>query len=182
MRREVLEPRLAERLQKQYFMERLPADLGELVEHVKKKTISTPGGREMIASIREGKMTLGQTDQDRGQSIVSPSGEEVKVMCGYDALGSALLRGEGLVKATCFHCGEQMEIQIRERKVVETSNPSILFWLGDGPKGIPICDHYNLFPDRKHLDSWLETNKEELGIALSLEDAVGFLKESSDGL
>lgn len=182
MRREVLEPRLAERLQKQYFMERLPADLGELVEHVKKKTRSTPGGREMIASIREGKMTLGQTNQDRGQSIVSPSGEEVKVMCGYDALGSALLRGEGLVKATCFHCGERMEIQIRDSKVVETSNPSILFWLGDGPRGIPICDHYNLFPDRKHLDSWLETNKEELGIALSLEDAVGFLKESSEGL
>ncbi len=75
-----------------------------------------------------------------------------------------------------------MEIQIRDSKVVETSNPSILFWLGDGPKGIPFCDHYNLFPDRNHLDSWLETNKEELGIALSLEDAVAFLKESSEGL
>lgn len=182
MKRAALEPRLAERLQKQYLMEKPPADLGELIEHTKNRTISTPGGREMIASLREGKITLGQTREDRGQSIVSPSGEEVNVMCGYDALGSALLRGVGLVKATCFHCGQKMEIEVMDSKVLKTSNPSILFWLGDGPKGIPVCDHYNLFPDRKHLDSWLETNNDELGIALSLEDAVDFLKESSEGL
>ena len=104
---------------------------------------ATPGGAEQVAPIREGKGTIGETDAERGQSIVVPDGREVKVMGGYDALATALLRGEGCVKATCFHRGEKMEIQIENGELVRASHPSILFWLGDGPKGIPVCDHYN---------------------------------------
>ncbi|MHA2069608.1 MAG: organomercurial lyase [Candidatus Thorarchaeota archaeon] len=172
MREITFEPKLAERLQKQYGMEKPPANLTELIKFAKAQVLATDGGREWVASIREGKVTLGETDVDRGQSIVSPVGSEVKVMCGYDSLGAALLRGEGLVKATCFHCGEKMEIEIGDNELVRASHPSIVFWIGDGPKGIPFCDHYNFFPNQKHLDGWLETNPEELGVVLSLNEAI----------
>ncbi len=182
MREVIFEPELAERLGKQYRMEKPPANLIELIEHVNAQVRARPGGAEQVAPIREGKVTIGETDAERGQSLVAPDGREVNVMCGYDALATALLRGEGLVKATCFHCGEKMEIQIKNGELVRASHPSILFWLGDGPKGIPVCDHYNFYPDREHLDGWLETNPEELGVSLSLDEAVEFLNLSSEGL
>ncbi len=178
----VFEPRLAERIQKQYKMKKPPVNLTHLIEHVKAQVLATPGAKEQISSIRTGTMTIGQTDSDRGQSIVAPDGREVKVMCGYDALSTALLRGEGLVKATCFHCGEKMEIQIEGGELVRSSHSTILFWLGDGPKGIEVCDHYNFFPDRKHLDGWLETNLEELGVSLPLKDIIEFMKFANEGL
>ncbi|MHA1934922.1 MAG: organomercurial lyase [Candidatus Thorarchaeota archaeon] len=182
MRNITFEPGLAKRIKKQYRMETPPTNLTELIEFAKAQVLATSGGREWVASIREGKVAIGETDTDRGHSIVSPDGREVKVMCGYDALGTTLLRGEGLVKATCFHCGEKMEIQIEDGKLVHASHPSILFWIGDGPKGIPFCDHYNFFPNQKHLDGWLETNPEELGVVLSLDEAMEFLKLSHEGL
>lgn len=182
MREITFEPRLAKRLQKQYRMEKPPANLTELIEFTKAQVLATPGGREQIASIREGKVTIGETDLDRGQSIVSSDGRELKVMCGYDSLATALLRGEGLVRATCFHCGEKMEIEIKDGELVRASHPSIRFWFGDGPKGISVCDHYNFFPDQEHLDGWLETNPEELGVALSLDEAIEFMELSHEGL
>jgi hypothetical protein len=129
MRNITFDPRLAERLQKQYGMKKPPANLTELIEFARAQVLATSGGREWVASIREGKVTIGETDVDRGQSIVSQDGREVKVMCGYDALGTSLIRGEGLVKSTCFHCGEKMEIQIENSEPVCTSHPSILFWI-----------------------------------------------------
>jgi hypothetical protein len=182
MREITFEPRLAKRLQKQYQMEKPPANLTELIKFAKAQVLATPGGREWVASIREGKAAIGETEEDRGHSIVSPDEREVNVMCGYDVLGTTLLRGEGLAKVTCFHCGEKMEILIEDGELVSTSHPSILFWIGDGPKGIPVCDHYNFFPDQNHLDGWLETNPEELGVALSLDEAIEFLELSHEGL
>ncbi|MFW9787844.1 MAG: organomercurial lyase [Candidatus Thorarchaeota archaeon] len=182
MRKIPFDPQLAKRLQKQYQMEKPPADLNELIDFARAQVIATDRGREWIASIRDGKMAIGETDADRGHSIVSQDGREVKVMCGYDALGTSLIRGEGLINATCFHCGEKMEIEIKGSELVRVSHPSILFWIGDGPKGIPICDHYNFFPGPKHLDGWLETNPEELGVALTLEEAIEFLTLSHEGL
>ncbi|MFX1485311.1 MAG: organomercurial lyase [Promethearchaeota archaeon] len=182
MREIIFEPQFAKRLQKQYKMDAPPANLTELIEFSKAQVLATNGGRELIASIRKGKVAIGQTDENRGQSIVSPDGHKVNVMCGYDALGTVLLRGEGVAKVSCFHCGEKMEIQIEGSKLVRVSHPSILFWIGDGPKGIPFCDHYNFFPDRKHLDEWLETNPEELGVALTIDEAIEFLNLSHEGL
>lgn len=182
MREVKLDPDLSKRLQKQYGMGKPPATLTELIKFARAQVLATAGGREWVASIRKGKVTIGETDIERGQSIVSPDGREIKVMCGYDSLGTALLRGEGLVKATCFHCGEKMEIEIEDSKLVRTSHPSIVFWIGDGPKGIPFCDHYNFFPDQKHLDGWLETNPEELGVVLSLDESIEFLNLSHEGL
>ena len=182
MRDITFEPGLAKRIQKQYRMEKPPVNLTELIEFAKAQVLATSGGREWVASIREGKVAIGETDTDRGHSIVSSDGREVKVMCGYDALRTTLLRGKGLVKATCFHCGEKMEIQIEDGELVRASHPSILFWIGDGLKGIPFCDHYNFFPNQKHIDGWLETNPEELGVVLSLDEAMEFLKLSHEGL
>ena len=74
----VFEPRLAERIQKQYKMKKPPVNLTHLIEHVRTQVLATPGAKEQITSIRTGKVTIGQTDSDRGQSIVAPDGREVR--------------------------------------------------------------------------------------------------------
>ena len=68
-----------------------------------------------------------------------------------------------------------MEVRIKDGGAVDVSPASTVFWLGDGPKGIPVCDHLNLFPDLEHLRGWLETNPDELGIPLGFVDAVRLL-------
>ncbi|MFW9814240.1 MAG: hypothetical protein ACFFF9_17385, partial [Candidatus Thorarchaeota archaeon] len=133
MREIEFEPELAIRIQKQYQMEKAPANLKELIEFARGQVLANPDGKKWVASVREGMIAIGETDTDRGQSVMSPDGHEVRVMCGYDAIGTALLRGEGLVKVSCFHCGEKMEIQIKDGELAHASHPSVLFWIGDGP-------------------------------------------------
>jgi len=55
-------------------------------------------------------------------------------MCGFDSLATALLRGHGLVRASCLHCGQRMEVRIEGAKVASASPPSTVFWLGEAPK------------------------------------------------
>ena len=101
-------------------------------------------------------------------------------MCGYDALMNALLRGAGVIKGTCVHCGEAMEFELLGDDITRQSTSDLTFWLGTGPIGAPgnpVCDHLHLFPDRMHLDGWLEANPRELGVALRLEEAIAFFKD-----
>lgn len=104
-----------------------------------------------------------------------PDGRKVNVMCGFDSMVTALLIGDGTVRASCKHCGERMDMTISGSQLAGAHSPSILWWLGDGPKGVHICDHTNFFPDMAHLTSWLEENPEELGVPIPLEEAVEFI-------
>jgi hypothetical protein len=173
----MFDPRLSKRLQATYKLERPPTTLTEFVELGRALIQASPDLQEYIGHIKSGDVIVGETEEDRGQSIVFPNGREVRVMCGYDALTTLLLRGQGVFNASCLHCGAKMEVKIDNGKVFSASSPTIVYWFGDGPKGIPICDHLNLFPDLDHLLSWLETNPEELGVPLLLHDAADLLQE-----
>ncbi len=138
----------------------------------------TPDWGDFVERVRAGDAIMGECDLDRGQAVVLEEDREVGVMCGYDALFTVLARGQGGVLASCLHCGERMEARIADGGLASVSSPSIVFWLGDGPRGIPVCDHLNLFPDLEHLKAWLETNPEELGVPLPLGEAVRFIREA----
>lgn len=170
-----LDPECAERLQHTYGLERPPSTVGEYAELARRRIASSPELLAFLRQVREGAAAIGETEADRGQRVQTEDGSETGVMCGYDALATALLRGGGTVRASCFHCGERMEATLRDGALVDASPSSIVFWLGDGPKGIPVCDHLNLFPNEDHLDAWLATNPEELGAALSLPEAVALI-------
>ncbi len=178
----ILDPRLSERLKETYNLQRTPTTVADFVELGRTMIKATPELRQFLMSVRAGKAVVGQTEADRGQSFITPEGREARVMCGYDSLSTALLRGEGIVRASCFHCKEKMEIEIKGGKIASASSPSIVFWFGDGPKGIPVCDHLNLFPDRDHLAAWLRMNPEELGVAFTLDEAVEFIGGYLEGL
>jgi hypothetical protein len=173
----LFDPRLSKRLKETYKLEKLPTTLTEFVELGRGLVQTTPKLQEYIKRVKSGEVVVGETNANRGQSIVLPDGREVRVMCGYDALTTLLLRGQGSFRASCLHCGEKMDVKIENSKIVNASSSTIVYWFGDGPKGIPICDHLNLFPDLEHLLAWLETNPKELGVPLSLHDAADLLKK-----
>ncbi len=81
------------------------------------------------------------------------------------------------MRASCRHYGERIDMTISDNQLTRASSPSILWWFGDGPKGVHICDHTNFFPDLDHLSSWLEDNPEELGVPIPLEEAAEFIAE-----
>ena len=108
----------------------------------------------------------------------------MNVMCGYDALETAVLRGRGLIDAACPHCGERMEIRVEESRIAKASPPSTVFWFGAPPRdapGNPVCDHLHLFPTREHLAAWLRTQRDELGVEMPVTEAVQFLRNMSSG-
>lgn len=128
--------------------------------------------------MREGRVVMGETTADRGYSVTVPERGEVNVMCGYDAVITALVRGEGRAKGACPHCGEAMEIRIEDRGLASASPESIVFWFGTGPSdgaGHPVCDHLHLFPSGEHLEAWLGARPDELGFRIPLEELVGWV-------
>jgi hypothetical protein len=164
------------RLKKTFELSKVPKTVQEFADLGYKIVDASDEMKEYIKQIQEGKIVIGETDAKRGQTFVAANGKKANVMCGYDMLATSLIRGEGGIRATCFHCGKKMEINVKDKKITSSSSPSIVYWLGDGPKGIPICDHQNFFPDKKHLDAWLRTNPKELGVALTVDQAVDLIK------
>lgn len=165
-----LDPRLAGRLQKAWRLSRPPRSLGDFIG-LFRESDRFQRYRDLV---KEGR-AIGETSTRRGQSIVYPDGREANVMCGFDSMVTALLVGEGTVRASCRHCGERMEMAVSDSRLGGASSSSILWWFGDGPKGVHICDHTNFFPDLDHLSSWLEDNPEELGVPIPLEEAADFI-------
>ncbi len=43
--------------------------------------------------------------------------------------------------------------------------------------GNPVCDHVHLLPDREHLDGWLEANPDEMGVSMSVEEAIALFSD-----
>jgi hypothetical protein len=165
-----LDPRLTGRLQQVWQLSRPPRSLDDFID-LFRKSDRFQRYRDIV---KEGR-AIGETSAQRGQSIVYPDGREANVMCGFDSMVTALLISEGTVKASCMHCGARMDIVISGSQLMGASMPSIIWWFGDGPRGVHICDHTNFFPDLDHLSSWLKANSEELGVPIPLEEAVDFI-------
>jgi hypothetical protein len=145
------------------------------------QVMRNPEGPKYIEAVRSGKVVVGETGEEHGYSI-DKEGHRVNVSCAYDALHTAVIRGTGLIKAACPHCGEIMEVRIEGIRVVSSSPQSIVYWLGAPPEdapGNPVCDHLHLFPTREHLKAWLETQRDELGVEMTVEEAVDFYAQAS---
>jgi len=169
----IIDPELSERLKEAYSLERTPNSVSDFSSLWKENLSKNLSARNFIEEVREGRRAIGETSSDRGYSMVNDTDSE-KVMCGLDTLATAYLRKYGDIAAICPHCGMGMAIRIKDRRIVSHFPKGIVFWLGAGPIGAPgnpRCDHLHLFPSPKHLEAWLRSKPDELGISLSLEEA-----------
>ena len=174
-RKDPVNPELARRLKDVYALPREPTSMEDYYALVHEKSEGNPQTKAYIQKMREGQVIMGETPADRGYSVAIPERGKVNVMCGYDAVITAVVRGEGQARGACPHCGEAMDIRIEDGQLAHASPEAIVFWLGTGPPGgpgHPVCDHLHLFPSHDHLEAWLEEQPDELGFEVPLDDLV----------
>ncbi len=176
-----LDPRFAERLREIYKLDQSPRTVDEFGLSLAQRTTTHPQLRDLFKLIKAGKAAIGECGEKHGYSMTLKDGRRVEVMCAYDALMTSVLQGTGDVHAACPHCGDDMLVLIEGTLVSKASLPSIMFWLGAGlgdAPGNPICDHLHLFPDTQHLNAWISSRRDELGVGIPLTDTVQFLARS----
>jgi hypothetical protein len=159
-----MNPELARRLKSVYGLPREPTSVEDYYALVEARSRENPQTEAYIQKMRDGEVVMGETTADRGYSVAIPERGKVNVMCGYDAVITAVVRGEGRAQGRCPHCG-----------VARAIPDSIVFWLGTGPPGgpgHPVCDHLHLFPSPAHLRAWLTEQPGELGVEVTLADLV----------
>ncbi|MEE9268582.1 MAG: organomercurial lyase [Thermoplasmata archaeon] len=178
---QTINPELARRLRQVYSLPRDPASMEDYYVLVQAGTKENPQAEAYLEKMRKGQVVMGETEADRGYSVSIPEREKVNVMCGYDAVVTAVLREEGQAQGACPHCGETMDIRIQDGQLARAEPDSIVFWLGTGPPGgpgHPVCDHLHLFPSHDHLQAWLADQPDELGFEIPLADLVHQLTQA----
>ncbi|AEB12749.1 alkylmercury lyase [Marinithermus hydrothermalis] len=174
-----LDPEFAARLHRIYRLARpptTPADFGALL---RERNRTDPARRAFFEQVQAGHAVIGACTQARGYRLDLPDGATIQVMCAYDALMTALLRGRGEVRAECPHCGAPTHLVIEAHALTRATPDTAVFWWGSGPQdapGNPICDHLHLFPSPEHLEAWLESRPDERGVALPIREAVAWLR------
>ena len=107
-----LDLELGKRLERVYKLSRRPETLVELQALFREKR-NNPAVEVYLERVRSGAGVIGASSGPTPYRNVLAEGD-VDVMCGYDALMNALLRGAGVVQASCVHCGEAMEFDLRD--------------------------------------------------------------------
>ncbi|MFQ5919528.1 MAG: organomercurial lyase [Thermoplasmata archaeon] len=175
-----INPELARRLAQVYHLPREPTSMEDYYALVRTTREKNPQMEAYMEKMRKGQVIMGETPADRGYSVSIPEREGVNVMCGYDAVVTAILREEGSAEGACPHCGKAMSVRVKGGQLEHVDPDSIVFWLGTGPPGgpgHPVCDHLHLFPDRSHLRAWVADQPDELGFEIPLADLVDRIKE-----
>ncbi|MFQ5987154.1 MAG: organomercurial lyase [Thermoplasmata archaeon] len=172
---EALTLELGRRLKRVYGLPREPTSIEDYYALVEEGSQANPQMEAYLQKMRKGQVVMGETAADRGYAVTIPERGKVNVMCGYDAVLTAVVRGEGRAEGACPHCGEAMDVRVEGGNLAHASPDSIVFWLGTGPPGgpgHPVCDHLHLFPSREHLLAWVEGQPDELGFEVPLATLV----------
>ncbi len=178
---QAINPELAKRLAQVYQLPREPTSMKDYYALVRGGNEENPQMEAYLEKMRKGQVIMGETPASRGYSVSIPEREKVNVMCGYDAVVTAVLREDGRAEGACPHCGEAMAIHIKEGRLERVDPDSIVFWLGTGPPGgpgHPVCDHLHLFPSPDHLRAWVADQPDELGFEIPLADLVDQLRQA----
>jgi hypothetical protein len=170
---------LGDRLRGIYGLERRPSNPDEFFRLLKAESGKHVGTREFLDRVRSGKAVIGRSDIPTKDWIFLDGSEKAFTFCSYDILMTAVLRGNSEIGSSCPHCGETMTVRIRRGKLAGFTPKEMTFLWGAGPQGDPgnpMCDHLHLFPNKKHVDAWIESKEGEMGFSFKLQEAIQRLK------
>ncbi len=163
-----------------YGLERKPQNPDDFFRLLKTESARHAGTVEFLNRVRSRKAVMGRSDVTTKDWIAMDGQGKVYTRCSYDTLMTAILRADSQVGSSCPHCGEPMTIRIRKGKLEDFSPKGLVFLWGTGPEGSPgnpMCDHLHLFPEKGHMNAWIESKVGELGFSFNLQEAVQRLKE-----
>ncbi len=171
---------LSDRLRRVYGLERRPKNPEDFFRLLRAESAKHPGTREFLERLRSGKAVIGRSNTPTKDWIVMDRAGKVFTFCSYDTLMTAVLQRDAEIGSSCPHCGETLLVRIHGDKLKDFSPKGMMFLWGTGPEGSPgnpMCDHLHLFPNREHMNAWIESKEGEMGFSFKLRDAVQRLRE-----
>lgn len=156
-------------------------EYGALLQARVKKNLEEPDLRAYFREIFEGKKIFGHVNYETRHKVRLSSEREVYVACALDALVEGFFQPIRIDSA-CFHCGEPVQIKMSQGIVNSTSPSSCVIWLGaskvgEGPLETYLCPYINFVSSAKHVAEWRVKNPNELGMMLTLNQALRLAKK-----
>ena len=158
-----------------YGLDRKPRNPDDFFGLLRAESAKHAGTREFLDRVRSGKAVIGRSGVPTKDWIVRDGAEKVFTFCSYDTLMTAVLQRDSEIGSSCPHCGEAMTVRIRGGKLKDFYPKGMMFLWGAGPEGAPgnpMCDHLHLFPDKEHMNAWIESKEGEMGFSFKLQGAI----------
>jgi len=181
-------PELAVKLEGLLLLKGAPGTLAELAKLVREKWLTDhflnpPSELKAVAS---GSVVFGRVTYATRHTVRMPGEESVHTGCAFDAMVTGFFRPVR-IESSCPHCGDTIRLRMFHGKISSLSPKSSILWLAASRKSgecqggcegeIEMCPHTNLFASQKHLSSWMAKHPEELGMPLTLEQALWLMRE-----
>ena len=103
--------------------------------------------------------------------------------CALDGLWAfSFTSGDGTFRTACPHCGESQSVEFQHGEITRWIPEDMLLFVGvklsgQGSTAELGCPFINLFPNREHLEAWLQTVPEVAGAEL-LRDQAEILSQA----
>ncbi len=176
-----LEESYSSRLREVYKLQKGPRTLEELALLWNRSllgAIRTERGKQFLEGLTREEVVYGQTKAE-SRHLVRLGNRGVHVNCAMDALIEGVFRDVD-IESSCPHCKDSVALKMVGRQVVSVNPESTVLWLGISPKGEGpmtevLCPFINFFSSQELTKEWREKNPEQVGVLMSLSQALDFI-------
>lgn len=183
-------PDLAVRLQLLFGLHSAPNNSSDLATLVKAKWLRSaehPEIRSYLGNIVSGKETFGRVDYQTNHVVRATGERAVYTACALDAIIEGFFKPVR-IESTCPQCQTVMLLRMVDGKATSVEPKSPVLWLGASQRSgssqvagcsceTDCCPYINLFPSKDHLAPWKRANPKQIGMALTLNQALWLARE-----
>ena len=96
-------------------------------------------------------------------------------MCAVDALGiSFMLDCDLLINSKCFHCNEDVDIEIEDNEIINLNPKNVVVWFDmeySCCAATSLCKNINFFSSSHHFQEWQQDKQSRKGALLQIQEA-----------
>ena len=112
--------------------------------------------------------------------IILKNEKRLFAMCAVDSLGMPIMFNRNAkIISQCEKCKQEIAIEIKDEKIVWTSNPTIMIWSPArqiAPAAETCCPMVDFFCSKDHLQEWIKENPGLIGKISEIEEAFPGIK------
>lgn len=109
------------------------------------------------------------------QVFLKRKGFKVYAMCAIDALGvSFMFDCDVSVDSLCFHCGDRIEIEVKNNEIVTLNPRRTVVWCDmeySECAATSLCKNINFFSSEDHYKKWQRRKPKTKGYLLQIDEA-----------
>ncbi len=102
--------------------------------------------------------------------------KRVYAMCAIDALGiSFMFDCDVLIESLCSHCGESIEIEVKDNEIVFLNPRHPVVWCDmeySSCAATSLCKNTNFFSSERHFEEWTKGKSRRKGNLLPIQEAL----------